>query len=353
MILTYHARSGALDRWSRGIAAPPNPSTPPPVRPTGAGYYPVENYGGDINAAATAVAAAGGGTVTLPAGTFSATGFAQNGNSAGFFLPQGVSLAGSGVDQTFLQVAPDTMTTTQANTIPTAPGTTNQLHVLWVHGGNTSPASVSQLTVTGTPQNGNLYNGVRISRLVNPTVTDVKVVGIPGNNNSPPGETFGVNVFSSPGATLTRVEVDGRSPTTGLKVGAAGIGLNSSDNVTLTDCHSHHSGYSHGFAGWQSDNVTSSNFWSHDNGGGTGTVTGGSNQAAGLNHERCSTSVHHSPTLGGNTLAEVRYWSDQGDTTGHALDHVTITDGGSFDIKIANQQTSHPALTSSPTPRYI
>lgn len=341
----YHALGGALKRKGRADLATS-------TRPSGPGFFPVENYGGDINAAATAVAAAGGGTVTLPAGTFSATGFGQNADTAGFFLPPKVSLAGSGRGATFLRVAPGTMTQTQKDSIPpsTPTGPTNPLNVLFVSGGNTETASVYGLAVLGTDQGGFLYNGLRMSRLVAPTLSDVLVKGIPGHLNSPPDETFGVNIFRANGAKLYRVEADGRDAG-GNRVGAAGIGTNTVTDVELHDCSAHHMGYSHGLAAWQTDRLTTWNFVSTDNGGASGAATGG-NSGAGLNHERSTYCVHYSPQLGNNTLTEVRYYGDLANTVGHELHNLVLTDGGALDIRMDKLQSSTPLLDACPAPVY-
>jgi len=307
--------------------------------------YPVERWSGDLNAAAAAVAALGGGTLVAPEGVFECDGFAQYEGTCGFHLPAGVGLVGAGPG-TQLRVRPRSMTAAQRATIPAASPSrpTNQLNVVTAAGG--AGTVFADFAVHGSDQDGALYNGLRLSRIAAPTVRDVLVRGIPGDLNSPPGETFGVNVYRSDGARLTRVEVDGRDDA-GRRVGAAGIGTNSVTDVELRDCSAHHLAHSHGLAMWQTERLTSWGFAASDNGG-----PSGGHAAAGLNHERSSRCVHHAPRLGRNTLCEVRYWSDRSDTGGHELHDLVMVDDGPLDIWLSREQHTAPELVDCPPPVY-
>ena len=355
----------------------------PPVtytRPTGTGYYAIEDLGVglDLRAAFAAVGAqsgtipgVGGKALTLPIGVFVVDGFSQSSDYLGVLTPTNVGLIGSGPN-TVIQVNPNSITAHQAATWvppPTPLGTTNQLNVI-LFPSATVPITIAQFRVQGTSQRvggtgtNYTYNGLRTNNCVGPVLTDLWVKGIPGFLNSPPGETFGINIYRGSGAILTRVETDGRDldgsiqGIAGAKIGAAGIGLNTTSNTSLTDCWTHHTGFSHGLAIYQSPDTTTTRHRAEYCGTGNGSGATGGTVGVGLNCEQSNRSIHHSPTLGFNTLAQMRYYgttsgSFAGDTTGHTIDGLVLSDGGSLTIRIDNAQTSHPTLTTSPTPTYL
>ncbi len=194
--------------------------------------------GGDLRNVVNSTAA--NGTVSFGTGVFTYSDFVPN--PWGVEL-KGRNLVGAGVDKTVLQM--NTRTSTKAGTVPTASMTTNQLSLLMVTGSPT----ISGFTLQGTDQ-GHLYNGLRVSQTTNARVSNVKVVRIPGNSASPPGETFGINDYRSNGNVYNNIEVDGAG------VGAAAFGINSSSNITINGLYSHDNPYSHAITFWQTNNGT-------------------------------------------------------------------------------------------------
>ncbi len=173
--------------------------------------------------------------------------------------------------------------------VPTADWTTNQLYLMSVTGA--SPA-LSGFTLQGTDQ-GHLYNGLRVGQATNARIHDVTVAAIPGNNDIPPGETFGINDWRSSGSVYTNVEVDGSG-----RLGGSGFATNSSSNVTVQHGYFHDM-RANGTAFWQTNGVTLDDV----------TVQ---NNVTGLNFERTTGSITvNRPTFSGNNQ-DVYLASDQG-----------------------------------------
>ena len=379
---------GASLRVARVAVSTVAPATATYIRPSGAGFYRYEDLGvanlqAGIDKVATYSAGANGQkTLTLPNGVFEANSYPQpsdlNPAYLGFLVPSGVSIVGSGPG-TVLQVKPNTVTAAQASkwASPSTPSGSNYaLATILFNGG--SP-QLGQFTLRGTSQKidgtGNqvYYNGMNVRSAVNAVLTDIWVDSVPGHLNSPPGETFGLNIFKCSGTQLTRVEVDGtdKSGTRGIpatqKISAAGIGINNSTNTTADDCYVHDTGFSHGIAIYQSNTVITNQFKAINCGTGSASGGGGGTSGDGINVEQSTDTHHHYPTLGGNSLSAVRLYGQinstqySGDTGTHYFDHVTIfkgpfldgrVDSGPFVIRIDNAQTTYPQVTSSPTPTY-
>ena len=333
------------------------------VRPTGPGIYAYENLGvRGLNltagmAAAMAAARREGRsnpTLTLPNGIFESAGFGQSANNTTFLVPETLSLIGSGPG-TIIRTIPNTMTAAQAATIPTAvKGPTNPLRVLLIPKG--TGIKMSQFTVQGTPQNGKLYQGVFVYRCNNSIFSDIKVMGIPGSFNAPPGETYALQVHNGTGNQFLRVDCDGRD-TSGKRVGAVGIAFTDTSNHQLRDCYTHHHAYSHGLVTWQSSGITTWNHRSEYN----GSTGNGGWRASGINHEKSRNTIHYGARLGNNTLSEVRYYAQpasggdpySGDTGGHQIRDSYTTDGGTLDILLDYKQTTRPAISGGTASRYV
>lgn len=149
-------------------------------------------------------------------------------------------------------------------------GQTNPYYLLRTP--RTAGLTLANLTITGTPQ-GHDYGGLMIDHCDSATLTDSRITAIPGSSSSPPGETFGVNVYGGTSVTLTRVEIDGAGVT------ASGIGVNSATAVELDDCYVHDC--PHGMPTfWQTNGVTTRNLRSINN-------------HLGVNHERVTGPVRH------------------------------------------------------------
>ena len=339
-------------------------------RPMGPNYFPIEDLGvgNNIQAALNKVAAlAKTPTLTLPAGVFEVSGFSQSADYIGVLIPPNVSLIGSG-KKTVIRVYPDSITAEQVSrwVPPSYPlGTTNGLQVIRAARG-LFPITLSNFTVEGTAQRpagsntGALYNGLVVANCPSPTLSNLLVRGIPGNLNSPPGETFSINILGGSGASFYNVEVDGRDPLSGNKVAGCGVGINSTQNVTMFDCNFHDMGYSHGVSFWQSINATTYNLNSENNGVGRANGGGGGTSGTGINSERSRNTVHFAPRLGGNSLSSMRYWGSpttsadmrSGDTGGHYVSNAIMSDGKQFDIRLDRAQATRPTLYDCPTPQW-
>lgn len=237
------------------------------------------------------------GVVRLGAGTYRVPPFDRD--LIGATVPGDVrSVLGAGADRTVLAMAP--RVSTRAGDVPTRAWTTNQLSVLKVTG---SPV-LSGFTLQGTDQ-GHLYNGLRVHRTKDARVRDVRVAQIPGNNDVPPGETFGINDYRTTGSVYERVEVDGRG------VGASGFATNRSADVTVRNGFFHDQRAAHGATFWRTDTVTLVDVEATRNGG------------AGLNFERdrgVITIIR--PLLDANAVADLRIASDLGSARFRIVDPV-------------------------------
>ena len=327
------------------------------ARPTGNGVYAYENLGVSGNNLIAAMSAAMSAarrqgvarpTLTLPSGIFETRGFGQSANNCGFLVPENLSIVGSGLS-TVLRVAENSLTSSQAKT---------PLKLLIVPKG--MGTLLAQFTLQGTAQGGKIYEGINVYRGSAPQLRDIKVTGIPGNFNSPPGETFGININGGSGARLYRVEVDGRD-TKNRQVGGCGIGINNSSGIEMHDSYTHHMGFSHGVSIWQSTDVSTWNHRSEYNG--TALSAGGTygSLGSGINHEKSRDTIHRSLQLGNNTHSELRYYATpsrssdafSGNTTGHRVNTVALTDTDGFRVRMDNTQSTLPALTSCPPPHYF
>jgi hypothetical protein len=189
--------------------------------------------------------------VSVGAGTFSFNDFSDSA-TMGIDL-KAHSLQGAGSAKTTVEMTPGS--STKAGSVPTALWSTNPLYLLSTDSG--SP-TVGGFTLLGTNQ-GHLYNGLRIGHTTNARISDVTVSSVPGNNSSPPGETFGINDWRTSGSVYNNIEVDGKNN------GAAGFGINSSSNITINGLYSHDNKYSAGITYWQTDSGTLTDYVSANN----------------------------------------------------------------------------------------
>lgn len=234
---------------------PPPPAPSNYVRPFGAVYVRYEDQAaGSLQQHLGAIPS--GQQLTFPAGTFSFSDFAQA-STYGILEPENVyGMAGSGIDQTILEMVPGS--STKAGSIPVqSTGSTNNFALLRI-GTTTSGASrapiVQGITLLGTdqpidPNTGvpHTYNGLLLFYATNAVVQDSKIKGIPGNNGANPGETFSINDYRSINTLVQRVEIDGYT-TAGARVAATGIGINFAQGFTVKDSLIHGMKYGHGTA---------------------------------------------------------------------------------------------------------
>ena len=225
-------------------------------------------------------------------------------------------LVGRGSGSTVLEMAPGS--STKQSSVPTEAWSTNQLSLIRVQHATT----ISGLTLRGTDQ-GHLYNGLRISRSTGARISDVRVVSVPGSDDIPPGETFGINDYSTSGTHYSDVEVDGNGG------GGSAFGTNNSNDVTVSDSSFHDSGHANGATFWQTKNVTVRN-----------TVSSG-NRDAGFNFERVSgTVVLDHVTTKSNRLSDLRINSDTGSAVYRIID--PTFSGQKLDILMTPKYMGHP-----------
>lgn len=259
-------------------------------------------------------AAITGSGASLGAGTYTMNNFASS------LLGADMTgrLVGAGSDSTVVKMTPHS--STKAGSVPKKAWTTNQLSLIRIQNAST----IKGFTLQATDQD-HLYNGLRISRSSGTDVSDVRVLGVPGGDDIPPGETFGINDFHTNGTTYSNVEVDGNGS------GAANFGANSSSNVTISNSYFHDSGHANGVTFWQTRNVTVRNTRS----------TG--NFDTGFNFERVSgTVLLDHVTVTGNKLADLRIDSDQGSAVYRIVD--PVFSGKTLDILMTPKYMGSPNL---------
>lgn len=287
------ARDGGS--WWRGNIRGPRWDTPP--RPEGAGYVRYEDTyiaGDTLQDVIDRVT--GDRVLTFPEGEFTFAGFGE-----GFF--EGIrlghpswgngcrGLAGSGRG-TIFKMAPGTATQTQRDqgNITGPAGATNPLTLMTVTPLDTDPRSGVELTnfaLYGTEQ-GTFYNGLTVRYCPGVTISDLYLRGAsPGWEAFPPGETFGISIYQSDNATLTRTQVDGRHPDTGVPVCSSPFGWNSANNATVTDVYCHDALWGMPTF-WNTAGITTTDLWSHRHGSGAAKTNG-----TGINHENVSGAIRH------------------------------------------------------------
>jgi hypothetical protein len=249
---------------------------------------------------------------TLPAGRFRFDDFGSD--LVGVDLDGRLTGAGSG--DTVIEMTPNS--SSKRSRVPTKAWTTNQLSLLRVSGAS----AIGGFTLRGTDQ-GHLYNGLRISRSSGARISDLRVLSIPGNDDIPPGETFGINDFRTSGSSYTGVEVDGSG------ISGAAFGTNSSSDVSIRSSNFHDAGHSNGATFWQTRNVTVRD------------TTSVRNKDAAFNFERVSgTVVLDHVTMRDNALSDLRINSDQDSAVYRIID--PVLDGKTLTIVMTPKYMGHP-----------
>jgi hypothetical protein len=282
-------------------------------------------YASVVGSTLTAKAAsAGTKALALPAGTVTLHDFAAGAEriDAARVPIASAGLVGAGVDRTTVTLAPHS--STRKSRVPTVEYQVNPLNEIRV---SSAHAVVGDLTVQGTAQ-GHTYNGLRIERSTDPRVANVKVVGIPGDMDRPPGETFGINDYKTVGARYEHIEVDGAG------VAAAGFAANGSQNISVCDASSHDNPVSMGFAFWQVKNITLTDCTAERNG------------FTGFNFERVSGNVTLVRPVAQDNRWDMRVVSDQGSANYTIIDpdltHTQVP--GKWTVEVPPTYYKHPSL---------
>lgn len=288
-------------------APTPTPSPSPAPAPDAADivkWSAVAKPGENINTVLAKPALVGK-ILKLPTGVFEVSNFKT---TAAIQVPAGVKgIVGSGYN-TIIRIK--TNTSTYAKSVPAqSTGQTNPLNVMKMNDG-LEPQVLSDFWLQGTEQ-GHLYNGISIGRSKpGSSVANVLITGIPGNSNTPPGETFGLNWWKGSDSITRDVEIDGYRWTgntyatrvKGPNVGASGFGYNSHDRAKLYNVNVHDHNYGMPTF-WQSNDAETWNLQSIRN-------------RIGINHERSFGTIHHRPVMYGSiTHRHISFMSDIGDGT--------------------------------------
>lgn len=292
-VTVQHCQNNALVQWQRGSVAPPIAPTPN-VRPTGAGYVRYEDLFTTGNTLRQVLAKVTNGDVlTFPPGVFEYADFPNSlSPNVALMMPAGCGgLWGSGTDSSTGTVFRMTAgSSTIGASVPTAAGTTNNYRLM---GTNHSGTIFKNFQLQGTNQ-GHFYNGLGAYGSSTNVLTQIVVDTVffngagPGNDSSPPGETFQFATNHTDNCRLVNCTFDGRSAGGGAC--ASNIGWNSSTNAYIESTLTQYGAYGHGVTFWQTTGVHTKNLTSQHN--------GYSGFGYAVNHENCDgTVLHESPTL--------------------------------------------------------
>jgi len=228
--------------------------------------------------------ASSGSTLTLNTGTYTLRDFGQANH--GVTLGK-VGLKGAGVDKTIITMA--AYSSTKAGVVPKADYSTNPLYLAFTSGGT---PGLSGFTLKGTAQ-GHLYNGLFVGAATNARVSNVKISGVAGNKNYPPGETFALNDWSTSGSVYSNIRIDGGGTS------AVDFGSNSSSNITVNSSTFTGTAYSSGMAMWQTTGITLNDITLKDN-------------RSGINFERSGGTITiNRPVLSNNRIYDFQFGTDR------------------------------------------
>ena len=272
--------AAALPVAAVGVSIPQVASAAP-VRPTGTGYVRWEDLyrtGDSFQAVVNKVT--NNRILTLPPGTFTFRDF-RNGNYDGIRVGDGAAIGCKGI----VGSGPTTIIRGVANTATRDKGSRfcgTQLTIA-----RKSGAVLSNFSLRGGPQNGMSYGGICVNNCPDARVSWLYLRGgSRGTSQTPPGETFGINVFASPRVQISDTEVDGRDDA-GTRVASSPIGWNKTTDARVIRTYVHH-----GVAGmltfWETRNIYTEDFRSFSTGSGSGSLGG-----HGINHEQASGVIRH------------------------------------------------------------
>jgi hypothetical protein len=286
------------------------------TRPTGAQYVTWEslNPSNTLSFKQVLNAVPSGKILTLPAGTFTIGSDFNDSEVTSCFVPSNVGgIWGSGVGVTILQMAPNS-STKGSMVAGIAAFDTNPCEMMRVVHSN---FVLKNLQINGTSQ-GHAYGGVQIGDgsvqyQTGVVIDTVKIVGVPGTSNFPPGETFMMDLNWNDAAQILNCEFDGAG------VSGANLGFNHCKNSYVADTYTHDSGHSHGIAWWRCTGAETLRVRSENNGRGS---ISSSNFGACLNYEQTDGAILNSgltvkrgAALGNGGL-HIHYLNNDGTHTG-------------------------------------
>ena len=262
-------------------AALPLTASAAPSRPSGTGYVRWEDlYRSGDTFQAVVNKVTGNRILTLPAGTFTFRDF-RNGSYDGIRIGDGAASGCKGI----VGSGRSTIIRGVANTASRDKGSRFAGTQLTIS--KKSGAVLSNFSLMGGPQNGMTYGGIVVTGCPDAQLSWLYLRGASrGTSQTPPGETFGINVNASPRVTIRDSEVDGRDDA-GTRVAASPIGWNNTTDAKVYRTYVHH-----GVAGmltfWKTTNIYTEDFHSFSTGSGAGKLGG-----HGINHEQSGGVIRH------------------------------------------------------------
>jgi hypothetical protein len=262
-----------------GMAIPAIANAAP--RPTGTAYVKYESiYKSGDTFQAVVNKVTGNRILSLPAGTFTWSDF-KNGYYNGIRIGTGAAsgcrgIAGSGRT---------TILYTKSNTASRNMGGNtagSQLEIA-----NHSSCVLTNFTLKGMPQNGLYYHGIKVSQAPNAVLSNLYLRGASrGDANSPPGESFGINVWRSDNTIIKDCEIDGRNDA-GTRVCASPMGFNTATNAKVYRVYAHH-GLASMLTFFETKNIYTEDYHCFSTSSGSGKLAG-----SGINHEQSSGAIKH------------------------------------------------------------
>lgn len=316
---TLHVKGGMMVRAGRGAQIAPN------ERPTGPGFVRWEDLyvsGDTLQQTFNRVTADSAGVpriMTLPEGEFVFSDF-TNGYYEGFRIGNGGAagcrgIIGSGRN-TIIRPAYNTASRDKGGQIAGTQFTVN----------TRNNAVLGNFAMQGTAQNGLSYGAFTLDKSHDSQVYNVYLRGAsPGYGNSPPGETFGMNVYLSDRVEIRDCEIDGRD-NAGIRNCASPIGWNMASDARVLRTYVH-DGLTGMLTFYKTTNIYTEDFRSFSTGSGTGKLAG-----AGINHEESDGVIRH---VRPNLTLFGQYSTAAGHTNNNG-NHVTLqnTTTGMLDVQL-------------------
>jgi hypothetical protein len=239
-----------------GTASTVSAADPTPPRSRVLPNHPSVNYtdlyrSGD-SLAQTIQRMTGPAVMEFPSGEFDFSDFSVYGGFTGSYFGFWntnnylLGLGGQGKNQTLFRINPNS--STHAGDVPAqSTGSTNQLYFGRLGGPGTNPQTlVHDVCLQGTDQPvssadsslPHMYNGLMNFTPSGSMFVGVKIMGMPGDYNSPPGETAMLNDYKGVNSVYLDCETDGFNPQ-GQRRGSSSIQFNNSINSYIEDSYFH------------------------------------------------------------------------------------------------------------------
>lgn len=117
-----------------------------------------------------------------------------------------------------------------------------------------SGGDIGRAGIQGQPETPRVFTNLFIFNAQKTTIRNCLSTGWAGTNGAPPGETFGIQLYTNGvGGLIENCATDGRRKAGGPIWGSVGITTGNSVGVEVVDCYSHHNGDA-GFVAYQAVN---------------------------------------------------------------------------------------------------